>query len=81
MDEECGKSIGKRITLPALTDEEADELLRMWQSKAMKDDKGNVIEKWTYYRRNEEAIQALAEYIKKDLQEMLMALYSGRIFR
>ena len=24
-------------------------------------------EKWTYYRRNEEAIQALAEYIKKEL--------------
>ena len=47
MDEERGKSIGKRVTLPALTDEEADELLRKWQSKAMKDDKGNVIEKWT----------------------------------
>lgn len=42
-DESRGKSIGKRVTLPALTDEEADELLRKWQSKAMKDDKGNVV--------------------------------------
>ena len=43
MDEDRGKSIGKRVTLPALADEEADELLRKWQSKAMKDDKGNVV--------------------------------------
>ena len=43
MGEENGKSTGKRVTLPALSDEEADELLRKWQSKATKDSEGNTI--------------------------------------
>ena len=51
MDAERSKRIGKRITLPALTDEEADELLRKWQSKAAKDSEGNTI--ITVYPREE----------------------------